>query len=58
MIPHTQLEIGEALIEIVLQDVIAYRVAVLMLPIVCTMLLQAVVSKMHIVVIIVQLIVI
>ncbi len=58
MIPHTQLKFGEHLIEIVLQDVVANRVSLFMLSVVSTMLLQAVVCEVDIVVIIVQLIVI
>jgi hypothetical protein len=53
MLADTQLQVGKHLIQVVLQHVVAHSIAILMFSIVGAVLLQTIVSEVHIVVIIV-----
>jgi hypothetical protein len=53
MIADTELQLGKHLIQVVLKHVIADCISIFMLSIVSAMLLQTIISEMHIVVIVV-----
>jgi len=53
MITDTQLQIRKHLIQVVLKHIIAHGISIFVLSIVSAMLLQTIISKMHIVVIVV-----